>query len=150
MKYKLLADLYQKIEGTSKRLEKTFYLSEFLKKVDVKDLDKLVLLFQGRVFPPWDERKIGVAAKLVLVKYFSAPRPIFQAVDGTRPGFPRSMIFFLFFTLSTGTNKLKGGRDICREISAFRIRSPESEYFACRDGFRLKYFRFPCLKSAVL
>lgn len=66
MKYKLLAELYTKIEGTTKRLEKTFFVSEFLKDSPVAELDKLMLLFQGRVFPPWDERKIGVAAKLVL------------------------------------------------------------------------------------
>lgn len=66
MKYAELVGAYEKIEGTSKRLEKTLHLSEFLKKVDSSELDKVLLLVQGKVFPAWDERKIGVASRLLL------------------------------------------------------------------------------------
>lgn len=66
MKYLDLVGVYQKLEGTSKRLEKTFYLSEFLKKVPAQEIDTVILLAQGRIFPAWDERKIGMAARLLL------------------------------------------------------------------------------------
>lgn len=66
MKYAELVGVYEKLESTSKRLEKTHYLSEFLKTVDSSELDRVLLLVQGKVFPVWDERKIGVAARLLL------------------------------------------------------------------------------------
>ena len=65
MKYSELVDVYQQLEKTSKRLEKTFYLSEFLRKVQSKDMEKIVLLSQGKIFPDWDERKIGVAIRII-------------------------------------------------------------------------------------
>lgn len=66
MEYKKLVDLYQEIESTSKRLEKTYLVSEFLKHTDVDDLPRITLLFQGKVFPQFDERKLGVAARMVI------------------------------------------------------------------------------------
>jgi DNA ligase-1 len=64
MKYSVLVGVYERLEATSKRLEKTFILSEFLKSAD--DLDKVVLLVQGRVFPNWDTRELGMASQLLL------------------------------------------------------------------------------------
>jgi DNA ligase-1 len=66
MKYLALVGVYEQLEGTSKRLEKTFHLSEFLKTVPPEETDQVMLLIQGRVFPDWDERKIGMAARLLL------------------------------------------------------------------------------------
>lgn len=66
MEYKKLVDIYKKIESTSKRLEKTYYISELLKNAPKLDLQKIVLLIQGKIFPNWDERKIGIASKLVI------------------------------------------------------------------------------------
>ena len=66
MDYKKLVDVYQELEKTTKRLEKTFIISEFLKTVPEANLQETVLLLQGKVFPDWDERKIGVASRLVL------------------------------------------------------------------------------------
>ena len=66
MEYIKLVDVYKEIEGTTKRLEKTFIISEFLKNLHDDDLETSVLLLQGKVFPNWDERKIGVASRLVL------------------------------------------------------------------------------------
>ncbi len=68
MKYSVLVGVYERLEATTKRLEKTFILSEFLKSAD--DLDKVVLLVQGRLFPNWDQRELGMASKL-LVKAIS-------------------------------------------------------------------------------
>jgi DNA ligase-1 len=66
MKYLELVGVYEQLEGTSKRLEKTFYLAEFLKKVPAKEIDRIILLVRGLVFPQWDERKIGMASRLLL------------------------------------------------------------------------------------
>ena len=65
MKYKKLCEVYESLEGTTKRLEKTAIIAEFLKKAKTEELNIIVLLLQGRLFPNWDERKIGVASKLV-------------------------------------------------------------------------------------
>lgn len=66
MDYKELVDLYQRIEETSKRLEKTYFLAEFLRKTDVDDIPRITLLLQGRVFAGYDERKLGVATKMIV------------------------------------------------------------------------------------
>ncbi len=66
MKYLELVGVYEQLERTSKRLEKTYCMSEFLKKIPVKELDRIILLVRGLVFPQWDERKIGMASRLLL------------------------------------------------------------------------------------
>ena len=66
MKYKVLAEYYSRLERTTKRLEKTRIISELLKKTDKKLLSNVVLLLQGRVFPVWDDRVLGISSKLVL------------------------------------------------------------------------------------
>ena len=66
MIYSKLVELYEKLEGTTKRLEKTYIISEFLKHVSSDDISTIVLLIQGRLFPNWDERETGVASRLVL------------------------------------------------------------------------------------
>ncbi len=68
MKYSTLVGVYERLEATTKRLEKTSILSEFLKSAD--ELDRVMLLVQGRVFPNWDTSELGMAAKL-LVKAIS-------------------------------------------------------------------------------
>ncbi len=66
MKYSELVEVYRKLEATSKRLEKTHHLSEFLKKTGASDIEEVMLLLTGRVFPAWDERKIGVASRMMI------------------------------------------------------------------------------------
>lgn len=66
MKYQELTDLYNTLASTTKRLEKTFCLSEFIKQTDEEDLFQVILLLQGLVYPSWDERKLGVADRLVI------------------------------------------------------------------------------------
>ncbi len=65
MKYSGLVEVYEQLSSTSKRLEKTEHLAEFLKKVGADETEDVVLLLQGRVFPQWDEREIGVASQLM-------------------------------------------------------------------------------------
>ncbi|MBW3015455.1 ATP-dependent DNA ligase [Candidatus Woesearchaeota archaeon] len=66
MKFLNLAELFNKLESTSKRLEKTHYISEFIKTVEDSDLDMVMLLLQARIFPDWDDTKVGVAARMLL------------------------------------------------------------------------------------
>jgi len=66
MEYSSLAELYERLESTSKRLEKTRLLSKFLKNCPEKEIDRVMLLVQGLVFSKTDNRKIGIASKLVI------------------------------------------------------------------------------------
>ena len=66
MQYNKLVEVYEKLESTSKRLEKTYFISKLLKQTKTDDLGVIILLLQGRVFPKWDETKIGVASKLII------------------------------------------------------------------------------------
>ncbi len=66
MKYHVLVDLYESLGATAKRLQKIQLVGDFLKKVPDDVLEESILLLQGRVFPSWDERKIGMAGKLVV------------------------------------------------------------------------------------
>ena len=66
MRYQHLAALYESLEGTSKRLEKTRLLADFLKETSSGDLERVILLLQGRVFPLWDKRVLGLSEKLVV------------------------------------------------------------------------------------
>ncbi len=66
MRYSELAEIYDSLEKTSKRLEKTFIISNLFKKTNEEDIDKIILLLQGRVFPLWNETKLGVSDRLVI------------------------------------------------------------------------------------
>lgn len=66
MDYIELAEIYEKLESTSKRLEKTDIVHKFLKKAQAKDLAELIHLLQGSVFPSSDERVIGMSSKLLV------------------------------------------------------------------------------------
>ena len=66
MEYSKLVDIYEQLNKTTKRLEKTHIISEFLKDVSVDDMENVMLLFEGRLFPNCDAREIGVAARLML------------------------------------------------------------------------------------
>ena len=66
MKYSGLAEIYEQLESTSKRLEKTFIISKLFRKTAEEDIDRIVLLVQGRVFPLWDDTKIGVSERLII------------------------------------------------------------------------------------
>lgn len=66
MNYQNLVNVYLKLESTSKRLEKTYHISQLLAKAKGEELHDIILLFQGKVFPDYEEKKIGVAAKLIM------------------------------------------------------------------------------------
>jgi len=66
MEYSKLVEVYEQLNKTTKRLEKTHIISEFLKDASVTDIEHVMLLLEGRVFPNYDSREIGVASRLML------------------------------------------------------------------------------------
>jgi len=65
MRYLKLAELYDAVSSTTKRLEKIKILSDFLKHLDVSDREVLYLLL-GNIYPDYDERKIGISSQLAI------------------------------------------------------------------------------------
>ena len=64
MDYIKLAEIYKKLESTTKRLEKADIIADFIKKVSANELRYIIYLLEGVVFPPWDERKLGLSSQL--------------------------------------------------------------------------------------
>ncbi len=48
MNYSKLVEVYIALEKTTKRLEKTYIISKFLKKVPKSDIGEVIYLLQGR------------------------------------------------------------------------------------------------------
>jgi len=66
MEFSKLATTYQKLEGISGRLEMTSVVSEFLKTVPDNELPTVILFLQGKAFPPWSEKELGIGSKLMI------------------------------------------------------------------------------------
>ncbi len=66
MRYLVLAETYEKIESTTKRLEMTDHLVELLKNTPKEIIDKVVYLTQGKIYPDFVGLEIGVAEKLAI------------------------------------------------------------------------------------
>ena len=63
--YKKLAELYESLSSTPKRLEKIKILSEFLKDFDKSEREVIYLLL-GNIYPEYDDRKIGISSQLAI------------------------------------------------------------------------------------
>ena len=66
MDYSVIADAYEKIEGTAKRLEMTSLLMDLLKNTPKEVIAKVVYLTQGKIYPDFVGVEIGVAEKLAV------------------------------------------------------------------------------------
>jgi DNA ligase-1 len=66
LKYRDIAEAYEKIEATSKRLEMTDLLVDLLKKTPRDIIGKVAYLTQGKLYPDFVGIEIGVAEKLAL------------------------------------------------------------------------------------
>jgi DNA ligase-1 len=64
--YGIIADAYEKIEATTKRLEMTDLLVNLLKKTPKSAIAKVVYLTQGKIYPDFVGLEIGVAEKLAV------------------------------------------------------------------------------------
>ncbi len=74
MEYLKLAESYEKIEATSKRLEMADLLVELFRQVPEGEIDKVVLLTQGKLAPDFAGVELGIAEKLALKAIYEATR----------------------------------------------------------------------------
>lgn len=65
MNYLELCEVYEKLGGTTKRLEKIEILSQFLKELDIKDREVIYLLL-GKIYSSYDEREMGISSQTVI------------------------------------------------------------------------------------
>jgi DNA ligase-1 len=66
LKYSIIADAYEKIESTTKRLEMTDLLVDLLKNTSKEVIDKVAYLTQGKLYPDFIGIEIGVAERLAV------------------------------------------------------------------------------------
>jgi DNA ligase-1 len=66
LRYSIIADAYERIEATTKRLEMTDLLVELLKNTPKNIIDKVAYLTQGRIYPDFVGIEIGVAERLAI------------------------------------------------------------------------------------
>jgi DNA ligase-1 len=66
LNYSIIADAYEKIEATTKRLEMTALLVDLLKATPKDVIAKVVYLTQGKIYPDFVGIEIGVAEKLAI------------------------------------------------------------------------------------
>lgn len=66
MLFKELVDIFEQLKKTPSRLEKTAILANFISKVPADELPIIVTFLTGRIFPRWDERKIGMASQSII------------------------------------------------------------------------------------
>jgi len=64
--YSVIADAYERIEATAKRLEMTSLLVELLEKTPKDVIAKVVYLTQGKLYPDFVTLQVGVAEKLAV------------------------------------------------------------------------------------
>ncbi len=66
MLFREFAEFCEKLEKISSTLELAARIAAFLKNIeDEKDLYDVVLFIIGKVYPPWDERELGVGVGLI-------------------------------------------------------------------------------------
>jgi len=66
LRYSLIAEVYEEIEATTKRLEMTDLLVKLLKQTSENLIDKVVYLTQGKLYPDFAGIEIGIAEKLAI------------------------------------------------------------------------------------
>ena len=66
MRYRIVADTYESLELTSKRLEMTSILTTLLKQTSISNISKIIYLTQGKLKPEHEGIEIGISDKLAL------------------------------------------------------------------------------------
>jgi DNA ligase-1 len=61
-----VADVFEKIEGTTKRLEMTGLLVELIRRTPKDEISKVVYLLQGKLYPDYVGVELGLAEKLLI------------------------------------------------------------------------------------
>ena len=87
MEFSILADSFNKMESTRKRLELTQYLVELFEKTPQEVISKIVYLLQGKLRPDFEGVELGVAEKLAIRAISkSSGTPIKKIEDEYRKG----------------------------------------------------------------
>lgn len=66
MRFIELANSYEMIEATSSRISMTYYLVDLFKNTPEEDIDKVVYLTEGRLYPNFVGIELGMAEKMAL------------------------------------------------------------------------------------
>ncbi len=66
MDYSILAETYERLEEVPSKLKKTEILAELLSKTPPAELEKVVLLVRGTVFPGYSQLELGIADKMII------------------------------------------------------------------------------------
>jgi DNA ligase-1 len=67
MLYSTLAEFYERLESTTKRLEMTDILAELFDVAELDELEHLIYMTQGKIHPDWTgEPEIGMAERMVV------------------------------------------------------------------------------------
>jgi len=83
LKYSLVAEYFDKLEGTSGRLQMTEILSSLFKETPKSDLPILAYLMQGKLRPDYEGVELGIAEKLALRALQTASGKSAEAVRET-------------------------------------------------------------------
>lgn len=65
MLFSQLAECFEKLEGTTKRLEMFSILSDFFKKISKTEADKIVYFCEEQILPPFYGLEMGMAEKMI-------------------------------------------------------------------------------------
>ncbi|AGB04153.1 ATP-dependent DNA ligase I [Aciduliprofundum sp. MAR08-339] len=66
MEYRLIAETYEKVEGTTKRLEMTDYLVQLFQSTPPEIIDRVIYLTQGKLYADYLGVELGLAEKLAI------------------------------------------------------------------------------------
>ena len=66
MNYAKMVGVYEELEKTSARLGKIDTIARLMRETPTDTLPKVTLLLQGKVFPSWSDKEIGIADMLMI------------------------------------------------------------------------------------
>ncbi len=66
MDFSIIADIFEEMEKTSKRLELTDHLVRLFRSTNLEIIDKVVYLIQGKIRPDYEGIELGVADKMMI------------------------------------------------------------------------------------
>ncbi|MBI2632115.1 hypothetical protein HYW75_03865 [Candidatus Pacearchaeota archaeon] len=66
MEYNEFVEVYEKLTATTKKLEKTTILAEFLKYLRKRGRSEWIYLLRGRILPDYDSGEYGISTQLVI------------------------------------------------------------------------------------
>ncbi len=65
MEYLKLVKIFDQLEAEASYLEKTSIISEFFHAIENEEIEDIVLLVQGMVFSPSENKELGIGIELI-------------------------------------------------------------------------------------